>query len=593
MVQGNSTPRLEPGLVLMDNGSTVTCITNEFVTRLSLKIYNIQGKDMNVVSMFGGNESNNRIAFVSLSPSRAVQSNDQIHFPALIIEKCEAMSGADILIGNDVIGKKTGLGFNTPMDGPAEISFYRNQSSKQKEKITYSLEERFGGRMIGVDLASNHSTSTNVSLAPMGDGIKQQADIEEKDESSRRILTNEMEIESQSNEQFKEFMNNPFKNNSSSDLSEWLFKGFGKLNSSGENLSPAIMKILFELKILKKELSDITLSQSHHKIDMTKVSKPKGKGARANRRLMLQQINKVAILEERREAIEKKIAVLQQRLSLKQKRLAKAKQRSSRKEKTKLLDQELSKIPRYNTISEKLQEKSIISSDFVSMVADFTAEAMNLFPNGKVREEKIIEYTSRKIKEINEERKDTSMNDCDIVSMIKAIIEETKSTDQEIDYMNFPKNRETYLFHPLKPEEQVELNNLCKEFRSVLVSNDKEIRMGKANPEFAFDIELKEGGLEELAKRKQRAYPCKQVMKDMLRQALAEMEMSGVGYRDPNSSCCAFPGFMVKRPRSDKLRLCVDYTDLNRVTKDLVYPLPRIDDIVESMRGSISSASST
>ncbi len=63
------------------------------------------------------------------------------------------------------------------------------------------------------------------------------------------------------------------------------------------------------------------------------------------------------------------------------------------------------------------------------------------------------------------------------------------------------------------------------------------------------------------------------------------MEKLCVGVKNPNTAPCAFPAFMAKRPRSDKLRLCFDATDLNKVTKDFVYPMPRIDDIVESMRG--------
>ncbi len=74
---------------------------------------------------------------------------------------------------------------------------------------------------------------------------------------------------------------------------------------------------------------------------------------------------------------------------------------------------------------------------------------------------------------------------------------------------------------------------------------------------------------------------------DLLKTSLLELSMErlGVGIANPNNAACAFPGFMVKRKRHDKLRLCVDFSDLNSITKDVIYPLPRIDDITESMKG--------
>jgi hypothetical protein len=59
---------------------------------------------------------------------------------------------------------------------------------------------------------------------------------------------------------------------------------------------------------------------------------------------------------------------------------------------------------------------------------------------------------------------------------------------------------------------------------------------------------------------------------------------TGVGISNPNNISVAFPAFLAKRPRCDKLRLCVDFRKLNEVTKDIIYPLPRIYDIIENMK---------
>jgi hypothetical protein len=84
-----------------------------------------------------------------------------------------------------------------------------------------------------------------------------------------------------------------------------------------------------------------------------------------------------------------------------------------------------------------------------------------------------------------------------------------------------------------------------KDYSTVLVPDDGEIKMGQANSEFAFDIELIEGGEQQLRNRKNRAYPCKKPVKDLLNQALDEMERNKVGIRDPANCSNAFPGFMV------------------------------------------------
>lgn len=61
-----------------------------------------------------------------------------------------------------------------------------------------------------------------------------------------------------------------------------------------------------------------------------------------------------------------------------------------------------------------------------------------------------------------------------------------------------------------------------------------------------------------------------------LTEALKDMEKRGVGRSNPENVQFGSPGFFVKRPRTTKLRLCVSYKLLNSVTKDDIFPLPRI-----------------
>ena len=63
-------------------------------------------------------------------------------------------------------------------------------------------------------------------------------------------------------------------------------------------------------------------------------------------------------------------------------------------------------------------------------------------------------------------------------------------------------------------------------------------------------------------------------MDDMLRQEVIQ----------PTSSPWGSPVVLVKK-KDGSLRFCVDYRRLNTVTKRDVYPLPRVDDILEALAG--------
>ena len=52
----------------------------------------------------------------------------------------------------------------------------------------------------------------------------------------------------------------------------------------------------------------------------------------------------------------------------------------------------------------------------------------------------------------------------------------------------------------------------------------------------------------------------------------------------PSASPWGAPVLLVKK-KDGKLRLCVDYRDLNKLTVKNKYPLPRIDDLLDQLRG--------
>lgn len=59
-------------------------------------------------------------------------------------------------------------------------------------------------------------------------------------------------------------------------------------------------------------------------------------------------------------------------------------------------------------------------------------------------------------------------------------------------------------------------------------------------------------------------------------------EMQAVGVIQPSSSSWASPVVMVRK-RDGFLQFCVDYRELNSVTKTDTFPLPRIDDLLDQL----------
>jgi hypothetical protein len=68
-----------------------------------------------------------------------------------------------------------------------------------------------------------------------------------------------------------------------------------------------------------------------------------------------------------------------------------------------------------------------------------------------------------------------------------------------------------------------------------------------------------------------------------LKKQLNELEQKG--YIKPSSSPWGASVLFVKK-KDGSMRLCVDYRALNEVTVKNKYPLPRIDDLFDQLKGS-------
>ncbi|UYV78601.1 hypothetical protein LAZ67_16002112, partial [Cordylochernes scorpioides] len=71
--------------------------------------------------------------------------------------------------------------------------------------------------------------------------------------------------------------------------------------------------------------------------------------------------------------------------------------------------------------------------------------------------------------------------------------------------------------------------------------------------------------------------------REIIKEQIDEMLRDGI--IRPSSSPWSFPVILVKK-RDGKYRFCVDYRKLNDVTVKDVYPIPRIDDVMDTLQGS-------
>ena len=80
-------------------------------------------------------------------------------------------------------------------------------------------------------------------------------------------------------------------------------------------------------------------------------------------------------------------------------------------------------------------------------------------------------------------------------------------------------------------------------------------------------------------------YQCSQRELEAMDEYLREAQQ--LGWIRPSTSSAGYPILFVKKKGTDKLRVCVDYRQLNNITIKDRYPLPRIDEMFDRIQGSL------
>ena len=106
----------------------------------------------------------------------------------------------------------------------------------------------------------------------------------------------------------------------------------------------------------------------------------------------------------------------------------------------------------------------------------------------------------------------------------------------------------------------------------------EEINRSPPDREVEFTIELVPGA-GPISKRPYRMAPTELV--ELKKQI---QELQDKGFIQPSVSPWGAPVLFVKK-KDGSMRLCIDYRELNSVTIKNKYPLPRIDDLFDQLRG--------
>ncbi|UYV73827.1 hypothetical protein LAZ67_11001042, partial [Cordylochernes scorpioides] len=124
----------------------------------------------------------------------------------------------------------------------------------------------------------------------------------------------------------------------------------------------------------------------------------------------------------------------------------------------------------------------------------------------------------------------------------------------------------------LSPKEQEDLKQILSKYADLFSP-----RLGRTN------LAKHRIDTEDAKPIKHKPYRVSPKERDIIKDQIDEMLKEGI--IRPSSSPWSFPVILVKK-RDGKFRFCVDYRKLNEVTVKDVYPIPRIDDVMDTLQGS-------
>ena len=158
-------------------------------------------------------------------------------------------------------------------------------------------------------------------------------------------------------------------------------------------------------------------------------------------------------------------------------------------------------------------------------------------------------------------------------TILKKEITETTHSQEKLDKHDYK------IGEQLTTNQKKIIKKLMRKYEDVLVTDFEEIR--GAHPHFYHDIVLEKG----TKPIKLRAYKTPYAYHQWMRKEIARMEAAGI--IRPANSPWAFPVVISPKkgtkPGIFAPRFCTDYRELNDVTVNDTYPLPRVDEILAQL----------
>ncbi len=539
LIEVNLVGTVEKMKLMMDTGSSTSLVTTGVVRKHKLKSFNTK-RPIKFKGLFGETEAIRNIAVLNLKIETEV-----IAVPVYIVD--ELPSGVDILMGMDQIGLS--LGLDIPIANTKSVSF--------------ELSFKSGKRISGVTLTKASSGQVLASIE--GPQIKLFDVLEHG--NKHELNNSEMGVEGikQGNTVGTEFVKNPVISKSSNRPRDELeqiaaietngaFVGLGEFGQSKEKSpeTPRDEPKLDKFTELSKKLEPLH--------------------------------NEVRALNEGLRTIRGKLTKLQNE-DLSDQKPAKKRVRNGQRQKQRV---ESIRLKEFKGEIEQFEEELIILQKMLNQVQNKIKRTTKMVKRmNRAEENKQFRAILPKLQRTSAEDL-AEVTEGEEVSFVRIVAskEEKLDEDEIAEFTGDYESKETKVYHILSKDESDQLLDLIQSYSDVIIPRNETIPMGQANIDDEFDIELKEGAMERLTKKRVKPYPIKGEFKIMLDKTLEELEKVGVGVNNPPNFYAeiAAPTFFAKN--RNKWRMVHDFKNLNDETRDMVYPIPLISTILESLKGS-------
>jgi Reverse transcriptase (RNA-dependent DNA polymerase). len=571
--------------IWLDSGSSASFVSERFVDQNKIKTFHSNFLTK-MESFFGSNVTYPRFCIVTFN-----LQDIKLAIPAFIISSIPGEG--DILIGMDQIGPGKIIGLNIPreIDKNISISLYDTELKRELNipLILSNTELSFVNE-------HNSTSSQSFSKERQGSSVLARSKVEDKMTSRKEHSLQNVHDELQSKQTLVDHQVENFRvgvENYSHDSQEMPFV------SLNGNESQEVMSLLIQLKDIRK-ISKLTsekiedLKSKVKKINEVLESKVRvEREQRCDLRVSRQDLK---ILIRREEDYLKALLVQQRILNREIKNSIKVEERQRSLKEIRLSDEDNAMkncdLQRYSFADLKTS---------IPEYAPYDRETTMLLIEGveknRSREGVMTSITEACQGIVENIPMGLSQEVCNAITA--SMIEDDKSNSKSAEWREDHVESDNFKwlcddgitqYHQLSRAASTSFLELKREFSNVLAHSPDDILMGQATLEgkpLEFDIELedgKEGTLKNNPKLR-KPYNVKKPAIDLLKTTLKEMEEAGVGILNPTDHDpeIASPAFFVRQ--KGKYRFCVDYRILNECTKNLVFPIPNMETILESLSG--------